>query len=84
MAIDTAVKRASVVHMIIPDGTLGQNDWQTIARMYGGILAAAAVAVVIAAGKLSVVITVYQPSVTIAATQPGVTITATQPSVTVT
>ncbi len=43
MAIDSAVKRASVAGFIIPDGTLDQGDRQTIAGMYRGILATAAV-----------------------------------------
>ena len=44
---DTAAKLASASsyntfeEYIIPDGTLGQDDWQTISNCYGGILAGA-------------------------------------------
>ena len=48
MAVDTRRKRASVVSVgrpwlrpaIVPDGTLGQADRQTVANGYYGILAA--------------------------------------------
>lgn len=50
MAIDTAVKRASVLGvglvftlLVIPDSTIAQADRQTIANSYGGILASAPV-----------------------------------------
>jgi len=38
MAIDTQAKRASVLHIIQPDGTIAQTDRQTILWVYGGIL----------------------------------------------
>jgi len=49
MAIDTLAKRNSVLSLNtnilpIPDGTIGQNDRQTLLRVYGGILAEAAAA----------------------------------------
>jgi len=44
MAIDTLAKRNSVISinsviLPIPDGTIGQDDRQTLLRFYGGILA---------------------------------------------
>ncbi len=45
MAIDTAKKRASALsfgrlyRLVPPDGTIDQADRQTIAGLYGGILA---------------------------------------------
>lgn len=47
MAIDTLAKRNSVISvnsiiLPIPDGTIAQADRQTLLRVYGGILAAAA------------------------------------------
>ena len=44
MAIDTQAKRASVLYVIQPDGTIAQADRQTILQVYGGILAEEAVA----------------------------------------
>ena len=54
MAIDTVAKRNSVLSvnsyiLPIPDGTIGQDDRQTLLRVYGGILA---VAVADALGRL--------------------------------
>jgi len=54
MAIDTVAKRNSVLSvnsyiLPIPDGTIAQDDRQTLLRVYGGILAGAAAA---ALGKL--------------------------------
>jgi len=48
MAIDTLAKRNSVLSinsyiLPIPDGTIDQGDRQTVTRVYGGILATAAV-----------------------------------------
>lgn len=50
MPVDTAAKRHSALHHLQPsvprpDGTVAQADRQTLARMYGGILATASVAV---------------------------------------
>ena len=45
MAIDTQAKRASVLHIVQPDGTIAQADRQTALRVYGGILAGEAVVV---------------------------------------
>ena len=39
MAIDSAAKRASVLDVFIPDGTVDQADRQTALEVYGGILA---------------------------------------------
>ena len=80
MAIDTAAKRASVVHMIIPDGTLGQADRQTVAWMYGGILAGALA--VVTTGIITATFTAATPGVTVTGTRPGVTATGTTPSIT--
>ena len=38
MAIDTQAKRASVLDIVQPDGTIGQADRQTVLGIYGGIL----------------------------------------------
>jgi hypothetical protein len=44
MAVDSEAKRASVLGFglpkvfVVPDGTIGQDDRQTIAGLYGGIL----------------------------------------------
>ena len=48
MAVDTLAKRNSAIRVSamivpIPDGTIAQADRQTVARVYGGILASAAV-----------------------------------------
>lgn len=43
MAIDTQAKRASVLYIVQPDGTIAQADRQTLLEVYGGILAAEAV-----------------------------------------
>lgn len=51
MALDTAAKRSSAINvgspwrsrLPLPDGTIGQNDRQAVAFMYGGILAGGAV-----------------------------------------
>ena len=43
MAIDTQAKRASVLYIVQPDGTIAQADRQTLLRVYGGILAGAPV-----------------------------------------
>ncbi len=52
MAVDTAAKRASAMgflfpslRLVIPDGTVGQEDRKTMADVYSGILSSAAVAV---------------------------------------
>ena len=45
MAIDSAKKRASVLGVVLSDGTIDQFDRQTICGIYGGILAGAAVVV---------------------------------------
>jgi len=50
MAVDTLAKRNSVLsvntHILpIPDGTVGQDDRQTLLRVYGGILAGIAAAI---------------------------------------
>jgi hypothetical protein len=42
MAIDTLKKRASVLGIVQPDGTLDQGDRQTVLDIYRGILAIAA------------------------------------------
>lgn len=50
MAVDTAAKRVSVVHILkpwrgvaaFPDGTLAQGDRQALALLYSGILAGGA------------------------------------------
>ncbi len=39
MAIDSKVKRASVLGTIVPDGAFDQGDRQTILDIYRGILA---------------------------------------------
>lgn len=49
MAVDTAVKRHSALHVLVPsvplpDGTVGAGDRQTLARLYSGILAGEPVA----------------------------------------
>ncbi len=49
MAIDSKVKRASVLGIIIPDSTLDQGDRQTIVGIYRGILAALPAATQLAA-----------------------------------
>lgn len=51
MAIDTLAKRNSALSVStcilpIPDGTVAQADRQTLLRVYGGILAAAAAVVI--------------------------------------
>ena len=38
----------------IPDGTIGQNDRQTLLRVYGGILADAAAEVIRRLNKISI------------------------------
>ena len=49
MAIDTAAKRASALGFVvfgltvIPDGTIGQADRQTLLNCYGGILSGEAI-----------------------------------------
>ena len=80
MAIDTAAKRASVMHMIIPDGSIDQADRQTITWMYGGILASALSAVT--TGIITASYTVGAPGVTATGTVPGITPTGNQPSIT--
>lgn len=50
MAVDTALKRASVINVSspwrgilpLPDGVMGQGDRQVVALMYSGISAAVA------------------------------------------
>jgi len=82
VAIDTAAKRASAIgvglpflRMVIPDGTIGQEDRQTIAFCYGGILASAGAAETIAivstiTQAVALALTINQaPSVTSAITQ---------------
>lgn len=64
MAIDTLAKRNSVLSvnsyiLPIPDGTIGQNDRQTLLRVYGGILAAAAVIVTKTLTKIQISIGIY-------------------------
>jgi len=59
MAIDTLAKRNSVISvnsviLPIPDGTIGQNDRQTVLRVYGGILAGAVVAVLRRLNKIPI------------------------------
>lgn len=52
MAVDTAAKRLSALHLgspwrltlPLPDGTIGQADRQTLTYLYGGISAGAPVA----------------------------------------
>jgi len=39
MAIDTAVKKASIIGIVIPDGTIAQADRQAVLWIYSGILA---------------------------------------------
>ena len=84
MAIDSAAKRASIAGFIIPDGTLSQGDRQTIAGMYGGILAAA-VSVAVGLVYLSVS-AARQPYATVsAARRPYITASAARrPYITVT
>lgn len=54
MAVDTAKKRASLLGIVTPDGTIDQADRQTLAGLYGGILiVAAAVADAAVAGTVS-------------------------------
>ena len=84
MAIDSAAKRASIAGFIIPDGTLAQADRQTIAGMYGGILAAA---VSVAAGLVYLSVSAARrPYITAsAARQPYATVSAARrPYITVT
>lgn len=59
MAIDTLAKRNSVISinsiiLPIPDGTVGQDDRQTLLRVYGGILAEAIVAGVALISRISI------------------------------
>jgi hypothetical protein len=39
MAIDSQVKRASVLFVVQPDGSIEQRDRQTVVKVYGGISA---------------------------------------------
>jgi len=39
MAVDTATKRASLLHLVLPDGTISAGDRLTLARLYSGIAA---------------------------------------------
>ena len=43
MAVDSQAKRASVLYIVQPDGTIEQADRQTVLRVYGGILAEEAI-----------------------------------------
>ncbi len=59
MAIDTLAKRNSVISvnsiiLPIPDGTIGQDDRQTLLRVYGGILAEAAAVAVALISRISI------------------------------
>lgn len=69
MAVDSKIKRASVLHLIVPDGTIAQFDRQTVAEIYGGILAGA---ITLASGIVSVAFAVTHPSIAFAVTHPSI------------
>ncbi len=59
MAIDTAVKRQSMVSMTtvlipLPDSTIDQGDRQTFLRLYSGILSGVVEEVIKKAQKISI------------------------------
>lgn len=59
MAIDTAVKRQSMVSMVavlipLPDSTIDQGDRQTFLRLYSGILSGVVEEVIKKAQKISI------------------------------
>lgn len=59
MAIDTAVKRQSMVSMAavlipLPDSTIDQGDRQTFLRLYSGILSGVVEEVIKKAQKISI------------------------------
>ena len=81
MAVDSAVKRASIARFIIPDGTLDQGDRQTIAGMYSGILATASS---VATGVVYATVTPRQLSVSVTERQLSISATPRRLSVTIT
>ena len=39
MAVDTATKRASLLGLVLPDGSIDAGDRMTLVRLYSGIVA---------------------------------------------
>ena len=44
MAVDTATKRASLLGLVLPDGSIDAGDRMTLVRLYSGITASSAAA----------------------------------------
>lgn len=80
MAIDTAGKRASVLGIIIPDGTLDQGDRQTILDIYRGILAGTG----LPTGLVTVAFSARAPGAAFSGAAPGVAFGGARPGITFT
>ena len=78
MAVDTQIKRASVLGIVQPDATIDQGDRQTLLGVYAGILA------VLADGLVSIAWSVTRPLATMTAAAPGVALTGAAPGIALT